>query len=210
MSDTQREIMAATRDILLDGGLSALSMRKVAARCGISAPAIYRHFSDKDALVASAVGEAFSLFMKFLSTALAQDDPLARFQRLSSAYFAFAAEQPRYYQLIFMTNCEDLGFSRLDEVTRERGRSTFRLLVDRIAECQRVGLFRPGSAERQALFAWSCYHGLVALRLTDNLRPDVDDDQALQHAQIEGVVTALSRSDVWSALPATAPSWMTG
>lgn len=209
MADTRQEILAVARDLLLDGGLTALSMRKVAARCGISAPAIYRHFSDKDALVASAVGEAFGLFMKYLSAALAQAEPLARFRRLSMEYFAFAGEQPRYYQLIFMTNCDDLGYERLDEVTRERGRGTFRMLVDRIAECQREGLFKPGSAERQALFAWSSYHGLVALRLTGNLGPDAPNAQsaqnARQRAQIEGVVTALAQSDVWSTLPAAVP-----
>lgn len=178
-------------------------MRKVGAKCGVSAAAIYRHFPDKDALLASAVAEAFSRFMGYLTAALPEPTPVARFRAVGRQYFAFATEQSAYYQLIFMTNCGELGFERLDRETRERARGTFQLLVDRVAECQEAGHFLPGAARTQAAYAWSCLHGVASLYLTGN----VDEAQlsVLVEAQLSALETALGAGTFWADLPV--PAW---
>lgn len=195
--------MEATQALLLEQGLAGLSMRKVGAKCGVSAAAIYRHFPDKDALLASAVAEAFGRFMGYLTGALSEPTPIERFRAMGRQYFAFASEQRGYYQLIFMTNCSELGFERLDQASRERAQGTFQLLVDRVTECQEAGLFRPGTPRTQAAYAWSSLHGAASLFLTGNV--DTGQFATLAAAQLAAIETALSTGSFWEGLPT--PTW---
>ncbi len=54
-----REIVTAAREVLESEGLAALTMRNVAARLGIRAPSLYKHFPDKDALEAAIISDGF-------------------------------------------------------------------------------------------------------------------------------------------------------
>ena len=199
MNDTREQLVLAARDMLLEGGLPALSMRKLGARCGISAAAIYRHFPDKDALLATVVGEAFGIFMTYLAAALAETDPLKRYRAMNRQYFKFASDQPRYYQLMFMADSQALGFDRVDEATKRRAEGTFQMLVDRIAECQREGVFQAGNPIAQATFAWSSLHGLAALSLVGKLGPGaIEAGSPLIEAQIAGIEIALAQGDFWA------------
>jgi AcrR family transcriptional regulator len=183
--------MAAARDLLLEGGLEGLSMRKVAARCGLTATAIYRHFPDKDALLASTIDEAFGLFISYLSRALREREPLARLRAMGSQYFEFGREHHRYYRLIFMTDCSALGFDKLDAATRSRAASSFQMLVDRVAECQHSGDIQTGNARAQAVFVWSTLHGLLSLHLTGNLSVPEAQLEGLFAQQVDATVSAL-------------------
>lgn len=167
--DTKSELLRAARDLLLENGLGGLSMRKVASACDVSATAIYRHYADKDALVAAAVVDGFRTFASYLLDALEQPTPLLRFRTLLRRYFDFARENRQDYRLIFMTDCMELGFRRLDEVSAREISGTFQLLQDRIAECQIAGHFRAGEPRALAASTWSSMHGLSSLLLTGQL-----------------------------------------
>lgn len=166
---TRLELIDAARDILLESGLAGISMRKVAAACNLSATAIYRHFEDKDALLADAVLEGFRIFGSYLMDALEERTPLKRFRMLGRRYFDFALENQADYRLIFMTDCEKLGMTHLDEVARREIGGTFQLLQDRVTECQRAGIFRSGNARALAASVWASTHGLATLLVTGNL-----------------------------------------
>lgn len=198
MTGTREQLIIAAKALLLSDGLSGLSMRKVGASCGITAAAIYRHFPDKDALLASLVGEAFGTFMGYLGAALTEPTAGTRFRRVALQYLEFADQQPAYYRLIFMTDCEELGFERLDQATRTRASGTFQLLVDRVIECQKTGLFGAGDATTQAAFAWSALHGLASLHLTGNLTDTMRN--TLVNVQLAGIEAALRGGDCWPAI----------
>lgn len=201
--DTREQLIVAAGELVRAHGLAGLSMRKVGARCGISAAAIYRHFPDKDALLACLVQEAFGTFMGALLEALTEADALTRFRTMGRQYFRFAVEYPAYYQLIFMTNCDELGLDRVDEATRTQAQGTFRLLMDRVAECQAEGIFQAGDAEAQAAYVWSCLHGAASLYLTGN----IDDHQhaVLVEAHIASAETALRHGTYWARVRSSCP-----
>jgi AcrR family transcriptional regulator len=168
--DTRALLISAARELILDVGFDGFSMRKIASACGVSAPAIYRHFKDKDDLLSAAIVEGAELFTRYLLDALVEQSPLARLRLLGLRYFDFALENPRDYELIFVLNCRQLGLSRLDEKARTKSNGSFQILVDRVAECQRSGDVMSGSPEALALSIWAGVHGLVSLALSDHLR----------------------------------------
>lgn len=165
----KQELAQATRDLLLETGLSGLSMRKVASACGVSATAIYRHYQDKDELVAHAVLEGFRIFGSYLMDALEQRSPLRRFRVLGRRYFDFALENSADYRLIFMTDCRELHMTHLDELSRREISGTFQLLQDRISECQSAGVFSKGDPRTLAASVWASTHGLSSLIVTGKL-----------------------------------------
>ncbi len=177
--DTKTELAHAARDVLLEEGLAGLSMRKVAGLCGISATAIYRHYEDKDALVARAVLEGFRIFGSYLMDALEESTPLKRFRMMGRRYIEFAREHPSDYRLIFMTDCQELGMTHLDEVAKREIGGTFQLLQDRIVECQRAGLFSRGDPRAIAASVWASTHGLSSLIVTGNVGESDKELQAL-------------------------------
>lgn len=180
----KQELAQAARDLLLETGLSGLSMRKVADVCGVSATAIYRHYEDKDELVAQAVLEGFRVFGSYLMDALEQRTPIRRFRVLGRRYFDFALENPADYRLIFMTDCRALGMTRLDELSRREVSGTFQLLQDRISECQRAGIFTKGDSRALAASVWASTHGLSSLIVTGNLSESPGEIETLIKLQL--------------------------
>jgi AcrR family transcriptional regulator len=154
-------------------------MRKVASACDLSAPAIYRHFTDKDHLLSAAVAEGARLFSHYLLGALTEATPFARLKKLGERYFDFALEHPKDYELLFVVNCRALGLERLDERAQAETGASFRILVDRVAECQASGELRPGPLEPTAVYIWASVHGFASLALSGHLRGAEDTWRSL-------------------------------
>lgn len=164
MESTQSKILRATCRIYLEGGVSGVSMRRIAREVGISATAIYRHYEDKDALFAAVVDEGFKLFGSYLRRAMEEENPSERFRKVGKGYLDFALENPAYYNLLFVAP-QVWQSSDLPEHVRLRGQSTFQFLVDR---SQEIGVLDPESNDAP-LTIWALTHGLVSLYLVGKL-----------------------------------------
>jgi len=171
---TRERILSEARELFVRQGLEGFSMRGLAERVGVSAPAIYRHFADKDTLLACLIDESFSTFAGYLVKALSGRTPLERFRRMGEAYFAFALGHPHHYKLMFSTDCGELGFVQISAEIKDRAESTFRFLVDRVRECVDTGVFAPGDPVALSLYVWSQVHGLSSLWLNGNLEGRMD------------------------------------
>lgn len=172
--DTRSRILHEARELLLESGITGFSMRAVAERVGVSATALYRHFDDRDALLASLLDEGFRNFGSYLLGALSGASPLERFRLTGKAYLTFALENPRDYELMFLTNCEDLGLQRMSQQIQQRAQSTFVFLVDRISECIESGVFARAQTRTLAVAVWAQTHGLASLWLRGQLAKDLD------------------------------------
>src|SRR5215211_7747229 len=87
-------------------GAAALSLRGIAREMGMTAPALYRYYKDRDALVTALLMDAFTAFSATLETArdtFAFDDHTGRFRAICKAYFGWAVQNPRRYALLFGT-----------------------------------------------------------------------------------------------------------
>jgi AcrR family transcriptional regulator len=167
--ETRARILQESGELLREKGMAGFSMRGVAERVGVTATALYRHFKDKDALLATLLDEGFSTFGQYLMRALAGKTPLERLRRAGYAYFDFALEHPRDYALMFMTPCRELGLDRVSEGAKARMDGTFVFLIDRVNECIAAGVFAEHDPRSTALHIWATVHGLASLRLNGQL-----------------------------------------
>ena len=172
--DTRARILREASALFADEGLYAFSMRKLAGRVGVSAPAIYRHFDSKEALIGAVCQEGFRLFAQYLWKALEAGDPLERLNATRLQYLRFALDHAHYYRTMFMIHVDSLGWESVPEANRERAGATFQFLVDRVHECQHAARLCDGEARLLAVQIWAHGHGLVALRLAGHLS-ELDD-----------------------------------
>ncbi len=80
----QDEILDRTIELLREAGLAGLTMKKVAERVGFTEPAIYRHFPNKQALLAGVAGRLSKLFLGPVRAIAKEVDapPLDRIERI--------------------------------------------------------------------------------------------------------------------------------
>jgi len=157
----------------LESGQAGFSLREVARRIGVSAPAVYRHFDGKEALLFAACTQGFQIFSSYLVRALSEPSARERLLATSEGYLAFALENPLDYRFIFMSSAADVNPSKVHASARELGAlpqdTTFRFLVDRVRECIAAGVLARGDAERLAVVIWAHVHGIVSLRIAGHL-----------------------------------------
>ncbi|HUN51336.1 MAG TPA: TetR/AcrR family transcriptional regulator [Candidatus Sulfotelmatobacter sp.] len=154
------------------GGIAALSLREVAKRAGVSASAVYRHYADKEALLAAVAAEGFGRLNAAFVAALAAAprQPRARLVALGQAYAAFALGHPEQYRLMFGNGRTD---SRDERLVAE-ARQSFRHLEEAVAATLGRAADEP-AVIAGAVAAWSLVHGYAMLRLDgrlDDLPPD--------------------------------------
>ena len=167
-------ILEATRRLSASDGLHGLTMRKVAAEVGVTAPALYRHFGNKAELIEALIEEARAAFLGFLTDSLSGATPWERLQLAQRAFLRFALERPDAYELLLMTPNQMGLFGMPAGLDQWRGEppASFRVCVDRVAECIRSGDLREGDPTELALTLSGTAHGLVCLYLAGRFGPD--------------------------------------
>lgn len=164
----QRAMVDAALRLLETEGAEALTIRAAARLAGVSHAAPYRHFADKQALLAAVAEEGFRAMVDTMRRARAgqASDPLARFRALGLAYIEFATGHPAYFRVMFgRATADRSAYPSLHEAAR----SAFDLLVEAITECQGAGVVSDGEPEQMALAAWSSAHGLSTLLVDGQL-----------------------------------------
>ena len=160
---TQRdEILKAACDLLVTGGLDGLSMRKLATQLGVTAPALYRYYKSKDAVLVDVVGEAFRVFAQYLYRAVEGRTPVERFRLTGRSYLAFALEHPQYYSLLHAAH-DIMGREALPHEATDHASAVGQFMVDRVREGMEYGMLKPGPPETVARTIWAHAHGLVSI-----------------------------------------------
>lgn len=165
----------------LEGGLDGFSMRRLARSLDVTAPALYRHYEGKEALLRDVIDEAFKMFGAFLYRALAGLTAQERLRMTGEGYLAFALEHPRLYQVIHVSP-ELLGFDDLPADVTRQACATGQFLVDRVRECMDADVLAGDDPQAVATTIWAFSHGLVSLYLDGVLTLDRDAFLAVFHS----------------------------
>jgi AcrR family transcriptional regulator len=96
-------LIAAALELIARKGPAGFTFAEAARAAGVSAAAPYRHFRDRDALMADVARRGFEIFEQRLTAAWdeGRPAPLAALERMGRAYLAFAREEPAYFSAMF-------------------------------------------------------------------------------------------------------------
>lgn len=183
--DLRAELVRVAGDILDQTGAGTLTLREAARRAGVSHSAPYRHFADRESLLAAVVAQGFA----HLAAELREVAP-AGGAEVARAYLRFALAHPRRYRLMFAG--ENSPARRADLAGRSV--AILRVLADAIPD---VG--DAEHARRAGIASWGLLHGLAGLLLEGYLgspAPVADDAERL----VRDIVAAIR----FAAKPAAA------
>ncbi|MFP2961166.1 TetR/AcrR family transcriptional regulator [Myxococcus sp. 1LA] len=159
--DLRRALVDATLALISEEDVSAVSLREVARRAGVSAAAPYHHFQDKSALLAAVAEEAFRSLDARMAEALADKDarPDEQLHRLARCYVRFALEHPSHFRVMYS---QTLGDAEKYPELHAAGTSSYRRLLQ-WAEAAHTALGGTESSETLAITVWAWVHGLASL-----------------------------------------------
>jgi AcrR family transcriptional regulator len=193
---TREELKAAALRQIAENGVPAFSLRAVAREMGLTAPALYRYFKDREALLGALIVDAFTSFGDSLEKALESRpaaDHFGRMMAICAAYRGWAIANPQRYGLLFGT---PVPHARPAPEIHDTGQRSFGVLLRALAAAHAAGALRtppamdgpspllarrlkalrvndvlpyPATVIRQALTTWSWIHGLVSLELCGQL-----------------------------------------
>ena len=198
MSDQRDAILAAACDLYLRSGLDGFSMRKLAREVGVTAPALYRHYDGREAVLADVVREAHRAFISYIYRALEGSTPLERFTRAGEGYLDFALEHPRWYAIMF-SGPERLGMEALPEDIEAQGCAIHQFWIDRVSECMRAGILLEGDPLDVSLTMWAHAHGMVQLFHQGRLGTDDPGEFRTLFAASGARLMAGVASEQWAA-----------
>ncbi len=159
--DLRRVLVAEAGALVAESGARHLSLREVARRAGVSQTAPYRHFEDKEDLLAAVAAEGFGALARHTAErASGGRTARTRLRRGSLAYVEFATANPGLFRLMF----SGPRYHRSDQA-----RSAYRAWVDLVVGAQRSGDVAPGSTGRKARALWSLIHGVADLAVNGHL-----------------------------------------
>lgn len=172
------EILHAAKELFLEQGYDSTTIRKIADRVGISAPALYLYFRDKEALLLALCDQTFGhLIVAIDEIERTVAEPLERVRRFGEAYARFGLTHPDEYRLIFMgahipESLRKVGHRMpTDDPTRPGvgGALVFSRLVAILKQVEASGVELRYPADTCAELCWMGIHGVVAAMI---MKPD--------------------------------------
>lgn len=165
--ETRRRILDAARELFVQHGYEATSMRAIADGIEYTPTAIYHHFESKEALLSELCNADFRSLAAAFRRIGRIEDPIERLHRIGEAYAAFALEYPMHYQLMFMTRRPEVLDEEEDLARDDPSEDAYAFLLQACAEGIAAGRFREQftDAHEVAQMLWASCHGLVSLRV---------------------------------------------
>ena len=155
--DLEAALVQSAGNLLEKEGVEALSLREVARRAGVSHNAPYRHFPEREGLLAALAAEGF----EWLGAAQRKAAEAGGLRAMGEAYVHFALAHPQRFRLMFGGQISIAKHARLREVATRTFAALSGALSARVPEAQ--------GAHDSSIAAWALVHGLAQLLLGDRI-----------------------------------------
>jgi AcrR family transcriptional regulator len=155
-------LVRAARELIAEKGPAGFTFADAARWAGVSPAAPYRHFRDRDALLADVARRGFQEFAVALAKAWddGRPDVMSAFDRLGKIYLGFAKREPAYYSAMFEAGVPLDADPQLRE-TSERAFAVLRNAAEKLVSLMPAHGRPP--ALMVALHIWAMTHGIASL-----------------------------------------------
>lgn len=191
--DIRHRAIEAAAQLFVARGVDRVTMQEIAAAVGCRAPALYRYFPSKEALLLEVHNEGFRRLYAYKIDAgeAARDTAFDRLHRGGLAYVRFALDNPNLYELMFSDRAPYRRLAALRATDQPGGEDfaqrSLAFLRTSILGCQADGFLVGLDADVAAFTFWSVVHGAVSLALRQ--RGPFHDVEA--EAMVTGVVETM-------------------
>src|SRR5882672_9684301 len=164
--DLPAALLRAAGKTLERRGIAALSLREAARRAGVSHNAPYRHFPDREGLLAAVAAQGFrELTQAMLDAAKQESNAITQLKCAGLTYVDFALRRPEHFMVMFDSPIA----RRKTPDSAEAAEQAFATLVGLVKKCQDEDLLPAGDLRQFTLLAWSMVHGIAKLATAKRL-----------------------------------------
>jgi AcrR family transcriptional regulator len=189
--DLRRALLDEALRTIETQSVEHLTLRTVGAKLGVSRSALYRHFADKQSLLATVGKEGFRKLRQTLADAWeANGHGRIGFEAMAKAYVQFAVAHPSHYRVMFGGFIESAA---KDDHFMAEARAAFQVLVDSLVEQQNAGDIRRDDPVLMARFVWALVHGTAMLSIDGQL-PEPAQREALEPYVAERIYASIRQS----------------
>jgi AcrR family transcriptional regulator len=155
-------LIKAARELIAEKGPAGFTFADAARSAGVSPAAPYRHFRDREALLADVAREGFGRFEAMLATGWnkGKPDPITAFHNVGRAYLAFARAEPAYYAAMFESGLPPDLNAEL-RVAGDKAFAVLRTAAETLVSMLPAGKRPP--ALMMSLHVWAMAHGIASL-----------------------------------------------
>ncbi|MGW4490659.1 TetR/AcrR family transcriptional regulator [Streptomyces sp. NPDC004376] len=179
--DLRAACLRAARELLEEDGSAGLSLRAVARRAGVSATAPYRHYADREALLAAVGAEGYRELGTHLAAAHPAPTSADDLAEIAVAYVRFALDHPALFRVMFAEPCDPASEERLEAT----------IAISQYVRGIVHDVFPDADQDALSTAVWALVHGLAFLHLDGKLDASVPEVVAEQvRAAIHAVLTA--------------------
>ena len=189
--DTRRAILDATEELLVEDGYD-FSIRRLAERCGYTAPTIYHYFGDKRGLTDTLIEERFRLLLERILAVRRGVDPVATLRGQLDAFVQFGLENPTHYRILTSPR-------PLDSPPPQSAEEARALIELPLAELAAQGRLQITDLETAVQCLWVMLHGLISMRIA---RPEYEWCDDLENVALDTLLRGLVRPANREAFPA--------
>ena len=157
--DLRAALVRIAMELLEESGETALSLRAVARRAGVSPAAPYRHYADREALVSAVAALGYRELAERLAAAHPSPSTPVELATVATAYVQFALERPALFRIMFGEPCDRDNDERVAATASVS--QYVRAIVERT--------FPRADAEALVTAIWALVHGLAFLHLDGKL-----------------------------------------
>jgi len=177
--DLRAALLEAALRLVAEVGPTAFTMREVARRAGVSHNAPYRHFRDRNDLMAAVAAQGFRELTQAMAESAAQKtDAVDRLKRAGLGYVSFALRRPEHFTVMF-----DAPRSKHNNPdSAAAAEQAFGTLMGFVKSGQETGQLPGGDSLQMALLAWTMVHGIAKLAIAGRL-PFHTADEVLRFAE---------------------------
>ena len=170
-ANLKQSLLDSALGLIAEVGPQGFTLREVARRAGVSHNAPYRHFLDKDDLLAAVAAEGFERLNESMTKAMRKGRTGAERLRLAGrGYVEFAVRSPQHLLVMFEgPRSAEPSAGKPGPGHAEPARRAFQTLLDAVMAAQAEGDLPQGDPYRLALVAWSGVHGLAKLAIGGQL-----------------------------------------
>ncbi|WP_300614637.1 TetR/AcrR family transcriptional regulator [Dokdonella sp.] len=177
--DLRQALLNAASELLATEGLEAVGIREIARRAGVSHAAPYRHYPNRDALLADLAAAGFERLGRRFAQLPDADAADRRLVDMARGYVRFARDEPQAWRLMFGDAIDKTAYPALLQVSRDVFEGLRRTVLA-------LGVAAPAITETTA--AWAMAHGIAQLvldhRLDAHLDVTIDPDELVREAAV--------------------------
>ncbi len=187
----RQALLAAARALISERGPAGFTLAEAAKRVGVTGAAPYRHFADRNALMAALAQQGFEHFNEQLARAWdgGKPDPVSALRRRGAAYLAFARAEPGLYKAMF----GDAGFLARPSASAP-AQQAFDELVRTTVAVLRHFYAPEKNAKMLAVQIWALTHGVAELMLAGHFADPADAPGVLESGVAALIETAVRQA----------------